>query len=91
MPIGVYCRTVGSSEWTLPNRSAKDEDRCGAPDSVLPGSGVFEILGVVAEPAGDGIVCAKVVGDDAVVLGKAVAAELLRQGAGELFEGIGKH
>jgi hypothetical protein len=31
------------------------------------------------------------IGEDAEELGKAVAADLLQQGASELFEGIGTH
>ena len=55
-----------------------------------PGLGAeYEILGVVAEPAGDRVMRARSVGDSAEDLGRAVAADLLEQGAAELFEGIG--
>lgn len=54
------------------------------------GSG-FEILGVVADPEGGRVMRSRSVGDEAGELGRALAADLLRQGASELFEGIGIH
>jgi hydroxymethylbilane synthase len=51
----------------------------------------FEILGAVADPAGGTVMRSRVVGEDADELGRAVAADLLEQGAAELFEGIGTH
>ena len=59
-------------------------------------AGEFEILGVVADTVGDRVMRARAVGDQAEVLGRAVAADLLRQGAGELVgtiekQGIGIH
>ncbi|HEX4320580.1 MAG TPA: hydroxymethylbilane synthase [Acidobacteriaceae bacterium] len=57
-----------------------------------PGSsGGFEILGVVADPDGSKILRSSASGDDADELGRAVAVDLLQQGASELFEGIGTH
>ena len=59
-------------------------------------AGEFEILGVVADTVGDRVMRARAVGDQAEDLGRAVAADLLRQGAGELVgtiekQGIGIH
>jgi hydroxymethylbilane synthase len=51
--------------------------------------GGFEILGFVADALGDHVLRARAVGDRAEDLGRAVAADLLRLGAGELLEGIG--
>ena len=56
-----------------------------------PGSGGYEILGQVADPDGSRVLRCGAAGDDAVKLGRAVAADLLQQGASELFEGIGTH
>jgi hydroxymethylbilane synthase len=53
--------------------------------------GGYEILAVVADPEGSRVLRSFAVGDNADGLGHAVAAELLHQGAGELFEGIGTH
>ena len=53
--------------------------------------GGFEILGVVADPVGDRIMRSRAVGSVAEDLGRAVATDLLQQGASELFEGIGTH
>jgi hydroxymethylbilane synthase len=49
----------------------------------------FEMLGVVADPEGKRIVRSRAVGTRAEDLGQALAADLLQQGARELFEGIG--
>jgi len=54
-------------------------------------SGGYEILGVVADPEGSRVIRSHAVGEDAQGLGRAVAADLLKQGARELFEGIGTH
>jgi hydroxymethylbilane synthase len=51
--------------------------------------GQFEILGLVADPEGSRILRSCALGNHAEELGRAVAAELLQQGASELFEGIG--
>jgi len=51
--------------------------------------GQFEILGLVADPDGSRILKSCALGNQAEELGRAVAAELLQQGASELFEGIG--
>jgi hydroxymethylbilane synthase len=57
--------------------------------------GAYEILGVVAELYGgrDGsrVLSGRAVGIEAEALGRAVAADLIEQGAGELFQGIGTH
>jgi hydroxymethylbilane synthase len=84
VPIGVYCWRASAN----PNLPAQDAGRYGAPP-VVELAGRYEILGVVAEPLGDRVLRARAVGEDAVELGRAVAADLLGQGAGELFEGIG--
>jgi hydroxymethylbilane synthase len=54
-------------------------------------SGGYEMLGVVADPDGSRVVRSSAMGVDAEVLGRAVATDLLHQGAGELFQGIGTH
>lgn len=54
------------------------------------GSG-FEILGVVAAPEGSRVIRSVAFGEEPEDLGRAVAADLLQQGASELFEGIGTH
>jgi hydroxymethylbilane synthase len=66
---------------------------CQVPIGVYcrPVASGFEILGVVADPDGSRVIRSSAKGDDARVLGEAVAAELLQQGATELFEGIGTH
>ena len=51
----------------------------------------FEILGVVADPDGSRVLSGRAVGIEAEALGRAVAADLIEQGAGELFQGIGTH
>ena len=51
----------------------------------------FEILGVVADPDGSRVLSGRAVGVEAEALGRAVAAGLIEQGAGELFQGIGTH
>jgi porphobilinogen deaminase len=51
----------------------------------------YEILGVVAEPDGSRVLSGRAVGVEAEALGRAVAADLIEQGAGELFQGIGTH
>ena len=53
--------------------------------------GGFEILGAVADPDGDRVLRSVAFGEQAGDLGRAVAADLLKQGAGKLFEGIGIH
>ena len=53
-------------------------------------AGSFEILGVVAAPDGDRVLRSQAFGNDAEVLGRLIAADLLNKGASELFEGIGK-
>ncbi len=55
----------------------------------LAGGQNFSILGVVADPEGNRVVRSAAIGNDAVTLGQALAADLLHQGAGELFAGIG--
>jgi hydroxymethylbilane synthase len=79
VPIGVHCRAVVS-----PHVPTENVGRYGAP-------GGFEILGAVADPEGGGVLRSRAVGEDADELGRAVAADLLKQGAAELFEGIGTH
>jgi hydroxymethylbilane synthase len=49
----------------------------------------FEILGAVADPDGGRVIRSCAVGTDAEELGRTVAADLLQQGASELFQGIG--
>ncbi len=51
-----------------------------------PISGGHEILGVVAAPDGSRIIKGRQQGTDPVALGKALAAELIQKGAGELLE-----
>jgi hydroxymethylbilane synthase len=51
--------------------------------------GGFEIFGFVADALGDRVLRARAVGNRAEDLGRAVAADLLRLGAGELLVGIG--
>jgi hydroxymethylbilane synthase len=53
------------------------------------GASSFEILGAVADPDGSRLLRSFAVGENADELGRAVAADLLKQGAAELFEGIG--
>jgi hydroxymethylbilane synthase len=53
--------------------------------------GGYEILGVVADPEGSRVLRSFALGDNADRLGRAVADDLLHQGAGELFQGIGTH
>ena len=53
--------------------------------------GGYEILGAVADPEGSRVMRSYATGDQAEDLGRAVAADLLQQGASELFEGIGTH
>jgi len=58
------------------------------------GDGRYEILGAVADPAGERVIRSRAIGndgDDAESLGQAIASDLLRLGARELFEGIGTH
>ena len=49
------------------------------------GEGVYEILGVVADAEGSRIVRSRASGDQAHGLGRAIADDLLKQGASELF------
>jgi hydroxymethylbilane synthase len=77
VPIGVHCRRIS-------HLSAQNAD-------ILEARGRFEILGVVADPDGSRLMRSYAVGDQAEDLGRAVAAVLLKQGAAELFEGIGTH
>jgi hydroxymethylbilane synthase len=79
VPIGVHCRKS-------PHLPTENVGRYEA-----PASGQFEILGAVADPEGGRVVRSFMIGEDAEELGKAVAADLLQQGASELFEGIGTH
>jgi len=53
--------------------------------------GVYEILGVVADPDGSRVVRSEASGRVAEDLGRSLAEDLMQQGAGELFEGIGMH
>jgi hydroxymethylbilane synthase len=53
------------------------------------GASSFEILGAVADPDGSRLLRSFAMGEDADELGRAVAADLLKQGAAQLFEGIG--
>ena len=53
--------------------------------------GGYEILGVVADPEGSRILRSQASGSRADEVGRAVAGDLLQQGASELFEGIGTH
>jgi hydroxymethylbilane synthase len=53
--------------------------------------GKYEVLGVVADPDGSLVLSGMAVGVEAEALGRAVAADLIEQGAGELFQGIGTH
>jgi hydroxymethylbilane synthase len=55
------------------------------------GEAGYEILGSVASADGRQVIRSRSVGGDAEELGQAVAADLLQQGARELFEGIGTH
>jgi hydroxymethylbilane synthase len=66
---------------------------CQVPIGVYcrPLGDVFEILGIVADPAGDRMMRARAVGSDAEDLGQAIAARLLEQGASQLLEEIGMH
>lgn len=54
-------------------------------------AGAYEILGSVADTDGSRVVNGRAVGFEAESLGRAVAADLIEQGAGELFQGIGTH
>jgi hydroxymethylbilane synthase len=53
--------------------------------------GGYEILGIVADPEGSRVLRSLALGDNADRLGRALADDLLYQGAGELFQGIGTH
>ena len=53
--------------------------------------GTYEILGTVSDPEGNRVLKSQAFGTDAESLGRTIAADLLQQGAGELFEGIGTH
>jgi hydroxymethylbilane synthase len=53
--------------------------------------GVYDILGVVADPDGGRVVRSEASGRVAEDLGRSLAEDLMQQGAGELFEGIGMH
>jgi hydroxymethylbilane synthase len=75
VPIGVHCRRI-------PHQPTENVGGYGAP-------GRFEILGAVADPDGSRVLRSFAVGEVADELGRAVAADLLKQGAAELFEGIG--
>ena len=97
VPIGVHCRLASAAGVTgiggFPHLPAKDAGRYGAPDSSIgaPALVEYEILGVVAEPDGSRVLSGRAVGVEAEALGRAVAADLIEQGAGELFQGIGTH
>lgn len=60
---------------------------CRAISSIAEGR--YEILGVVADPAGGRLVRSISLGDDAEKLGQELAEHLLELGAAELIEGIG--
>jgi hydroxymethylbilane synthase len=83
VPVGVYCRPTFAA-----SQLSEGLENNGVPASVGL-AGRYEILGVVAEPVGDRVIRARAVGTSAEDLGRAVAADLLQQGAAELFEGIG--
>ena len=53
-------------------------------------NGEYEILGLVADPDGRGLLRAKAFGSESVGLGSAVAKELLSLGAAQLIEEIGR-
>jgi hydroxymethylbilane synthase len=74
VPIGVHCRAIKASSGGLDSDSVE---------------GSFEILGLVADPSGRRLVRSRAVGTNAEDLGRTIAADLLRQGASELLEGIG--
>ncbi len=57
--------------------------------TVAPGG--YELMGVVAEPDGERVMRSRAFGSLAEELGRAVAADLLKQGAGQLFQGIETH
>ena len=79
VPIGVHCRAMSSPT------SQKRE--VGHPES----AGMFEILGVVADPYGDRLVRGAAHGDSAEELGLVLAGLLRSKGASELLEEIGTH
>jgi len=54
-----------------------------------PSGGEYDILGVVADPPGTRLIRSFASGNNAEALGRSLAADLLRQGASELFQGIG--
>ncbi len=51
----------------------------------------FEILGAVADQDGSRVMRSHAIGVDAAELGRQVATDLLKQGAQQLFQGIGIH
>ena len=61
------------------------------PRALKEKSGSFEILGLVSDAEGARLVRSYAVGDDADWLGRAIASDLLKQGASQLIEGIGTH
>jgi hydroxymethylbilane synthase len=76
VPIGVHC-------WPAPVEGGDES-----------GSRVlleYEILGVVADPDGSRVLSGRAIGTESEALGRAVAANLIEQGAAQLFEGIGTH
>jgi hydroxymethylbilane synthase len=78
VPIGVHCRAL--------NLHLLTENGFGSPRGDR-----YEILGAVADPEGSRVLRSNTSGNQAEDLGRAVAADLLQQGASELFEGIGTH
>jgi hypothetical protein len=46
---------------------------------------------LVADPEGNRVLKSQAFGTEAESLGRAIAADLLQQGASELFQGIGTH
>jgi hydroxymethylbilane synthase len=78
VPIGVHCRALNLHPLTENGFGSPRGDR-------------YEILGAVADPEGSRVLRSNTSGNQAEDLGRAVAADLLQQGARELFEGIGTH
>jgi hydroxymethylbilane synthase len=78
VPIGVHCRALNLHPLTENGFGSPRGDR-------------YEILGAVADPEGSRVLRSNTSGNQAEDLGRAVAADLLQQGASELFEGIGTH
>ena len=79
VPIGVHCRRLAQTD------AVGDSFEGSTPD------GRFEILGLVSDPEGNRLVRSRSVGSKAEDLGRTLAADLLRQGAGELVGIEGPH